>query len=370
MKSYLIFLLAMGVCFGCKGQTQNENSGSAGFKQQEPRKVEIYDQGLKMWMSTVVLPPKWALEQDIAYDPNTGRPNRYKFVYIGPKNQYIRNYSGQFLYGNINNVAYQDAINKSIDHVLGVEQLENIQYTAFKPNKRMMEDSRFVSMAERLRSQGGILEAFETDFSGQRGGKEYKGKILLVNTYNSGGGFGIVGLASMLFSPAEFYQETLEIEEKISESSVLNPEHDRAMAEINARVIQQIKDQSQQWMNQSAKAHQRRMADQKAAFASHQKNMAGLNQIQDVAHESYLNKLRGTGTFSTVGSDYTTQDNIVDQIHERQSFQDPWTEKTISLDGQYEYNYTNGLGDYYRTNDASFDYNSLQGDWKPVKSLN
>lgn len=62
-----------------------------------------------------------------------------------------------------------------------------------------------------------------------------------------------------------------------------------------------------------------RLEAYKAAFASHQRNMAGLNQLQD------------------------------------------------ALDGQYEHNFTNGLGGYYRTDDVSFDPASLQGNWRRIE---
>lgn len=123
-------------------------------------------------------------------------------------------------------------------------------------------------------------------------------------------------------------------------------------------------------MDQSAVAHQKRMADRQAAFNSHQKNVAGLNQLQDVAHESYMKTLRSSGSFSSVGSDYSSHDAFIDQTHERTTFRDPWAESEINLDGQYQYNYTNGLGDYYRTNDPGFEPASLQGDWQSIDPLN
>jgi hypothetical protein len=51
------------------------------------------------------------------------------------------------------------------------------------------------------------------------------------------------------------------------------------------------------------------------------------------------------------------------------SFTDPWAGSEISLDGQYEYNYTDEPGDYYRKNDSAFEPASLQGDWQAIDPL-
>ena len=111
------------------------------------------------------------------------------------------------------------------------------------------------------------------------------------------------------------------------------------------------------------------MADQQSAFASHQRNVAGLNQIQEAAHESTMKALRERGRFSSVGSDHGGHQAVIDQIHERSAFSDPWTNTEIDLDGQYKYNFTNGLVDYYRTDDAGFDPASLRGDLRPIDPL-
>jgi hypothetical protein len=271
-----------------------------------------------------------------------------------------------FPYGNINNVPYDHATRQAIDHVLEVERLENVEFGPSTPNNLLMRDSRFQEMAQRLASRGAGIEAYEAEFTGQRNGRQYKGKITFTNMVNRNAGFGIVQPASMLFALAEDYPELLQIAEESSKTLEPNPQYSEAMAQISHRVQQRSDAYSRQQMDQSAIAHQKRMADRQAAFHSHQKSMAGLNQLQDVAHESYLKTLQNSGSFSSVGSDYSSHDAFIDQTHERTSFKDPWAGSEISLDGQYDYNYTNGLGDYYRTDDSSFEPASLQGDWQAI----
>lgn len=375
MRRVVLLLVCILGCWGCNSRPQEEipTSGSVeqsrqenGKIQQERRDVEIYDQGLNLVISTVTLPRDWTLQQDIASNPSTGLPVRYKYVFIGPKNQYIRNYAATFPFGQMFQISYEQAQQDAIDHILGPEELEDLSFSAFEPATEILEEPETQRLIQRGKTQGNLVEIYKTSFNGYKNGKEYAGLVYLMSMFNPNGGFGVLVPASLLFSPAEFLEDALDASTQIVKSRKPNPEYEQAMGQIRFRNQQQ----HQQQMDQLAAAHQRRMADQKAAFASHQKNMAGLNQLQDVAHESYMTSLRSSGSFSSVGSDFDSHNKTIDQIHERQSFQDPWTQQTISLDGQYEYNFTNGLGDYYRTNDASFDYNSLNGDWKPIQDLN
>lgn len=332
------------------------------------RQVTIVDQGLGIPISTMTVPKGWDLQHDIAVDPNTGQHTRFKLVAIGPRNQYVRSYLGQFPYGNINGVPFERALNQAVEHVVGVEKLERLRLERPAPYPQLMEDPAAAAMAQRMASRGQKLEAYEIGFAGERGGRRYQGQIIIAN-FSSPGGFGVLSPGTAVFSLAEDYPEAYRVAEGMRRSMVRNPEHDRVMTSINERLRQQSDAYSRQMMDQSAVAHQRRMADQKAAFASHQRNMAGLNQIQDAAHESYMTTLRSRGSFASVGGDYGGQQAVVDQIHGRSSFTDPWTNSQIALDGQYKYNFTNGLGDYYRTNDVSFEPASLQGDWRKIDPL-
>jgi hypothetical protein len=250
-----------------------------------------------------------------------------------------------------------------------VERLENLQFGASSPSEIMMRDSRFQEMAQRLANRGSSIEAYDTEFTGQRNGRQYKGRITFTNIVNRNAGFGVLQPSSMLFALAEDYSELQRVADEMSKNLVPNPQYSQAMAQISHQVQQRSDAYSRQLMDQSAIAHQKRMADRQASFASHQKSMAGLNQLQDVAHESYLKSLQSSGSFSSVGSDYSSHDAFIDQTHERTSFTDPWAGSEISLDGQYDYNYTNGLGDYYRTDDPGFEPASLQGDWQAIDPL-
>ncbi|MEZ5658468.1 MAG: hypothetical protein R3E83_08025 [Burkholderiaceae bacterium] len=333
------------------------------------REVMIYDHGLGMATSKVWIPAGWDFQHDVAFDPRSGTFYRFKMVAVGPRNQYVRSYLGHFLYGNINGVPFEQALQQSVEHVLGVERLQNLWLGRLEPSPRAMSDPELAAMSQRLASRGQRLEIYNAGFAGERGGRRYQGTILFTNMVNPQAGFGLLTPARMVFALAEDFADAHRVADEIDASRVRNPEYGRAMASISERLRQQSDAYARQMMDQSAQAHQRRMADQQAAFASHQRNMAGLNQIQDVAHESYMKTLRSRGSFASVGNEYGSHQALIDQTHERSSFADPWTNSQIALDGQYEYNFTNGLGDYYRTNDPSFDPASLQGDWRSIKPL-
>lgn len=333
------------------------------------REVTVMDHGLGIPISTMRLPRGWDLQQDIAYDAQAGRHARFKLVVVGPRNQYIRSYLGNFPYGSFNNLPFERAVSQAVEHVLGAEKLQWLEVGSLVPSSEVLEQPAAVAMAQRMASRGQRLEAYKARFTGERDGRRYRGRIDFLNFFSPSGGFGTLSPGSMLFALAEDYEATVRVAGEIQRTLVRNPEHDRAMTSVNERLRQQSDAYARQQMDRSAIAHQRRMADQQAAFASQQRNMAGLNQLQDVAHESYMKTLRSRGSFSTVASDYDGQQAVVDQIHGRSSFADPWSNSQVALDGQYEYNFTNGLGDYYRTDDASFDPASLQGDWRRIEPL-
>ncbi|MEZ5653535.1 MAG: hypothetical protein R3E87_23620 [Burkholderiaceae bacterium] len=331
--------------------------------------MTIYDHGLRMPTSTVRIPARWDFQSEVAFDPRSGRFARFKMVAVGPRNQYIRSYLGNFLYGSINGAPFEWAMQQAVEHVLAIERLQNLRIGRLEPNQRAMADPEMAAMAQRLASRGQRLEMYDAGFTGERDGRRYQGSIVFSNMVNPNAGFGLLTPARMVFALAEDFAEASWVADQIDASRVRNPEYGRTMAAISERLRQQSDAYARQMMDQSAQAHQRRMADQQAAFASHQRNMAGLNQIQDAAHEGYMKTLRSRGSFSSVGSDYDSHKALIDQIHERSSFNDPWTNSEIALDGQYKYNFTNGLGDYYRTNDPSFNPGSLQGDWRAINPL-
>jgi hypothetical protein len=382
----LISLLMVGASYTNANTISNELNDSTHQEltmiqqQTSPfKEVKIIDSGLNMPISTFTVPSNWQVQHDIACNRTTGVADRYKFVAIGPKNQYIRAFAGTFSFGSFNGMSYQQTIDQAIKHVIGPENLQGLNFSEIQISQDSQQSPKYQELAQRLAQTGMQYNILETTFTGTRAGKTYKGKLFINYMFSQQGqysSFGMLQPYKLLFSAKEHFDDLLVVAKQMEKSTKDNPEYSKMVREIGERYRQQMAAQHQAQMQQidamtqqSAMDHQRRMADQKASFASHQKNMAGLNQLQDVAHESYMKTLRSTGTFSTVGSDYSSHNANIDQIYERQSFTDPWSNSKVALDGQYEYNYTNGLGDYYRTNDPNFNPSSLQGDWNKIDPL-
>jgi len=115
-------------------------------------------------------------------------------------------------------------------------------------------------------------------------------------------------------------------------------------------------------------AYQARQQGNQAAFDAHQRNMAQRSAMQDQNHANYMDNLRNTPT-RPAGSDYDSHDAFIDGIHGSTSFQDPYSGQQKTLDGDYDYWYQDNLGNYYGTDDPSFDPNSLQGNWERIDPL-
>ncbi|MEM6841602.1 MAG: hypothetical protein AAF632_05215 [Bacteroidota bacterium] len=330
-------------------------------------KVVIYDKGLQMPISTVILPKGWKVDQDIAFDPNTARPVRFKLDYTGPNDELFRMFMEVKRFGAMTGKSFEQAYREAIPNMIGNE-LTQVSVGNIKPSPEAEALPQFQKVIQKLSRQGMRMNVLEVEISGQRNGQPYKGALGFMKGVQptAMGEAGILMPFTILLAPANHFENSLAFTEEIGKNTVSNPAHEQRMEQINQRAMQQIHANGQQRMQQAQAAHQQRMANRQAAFDAHQKNIQSMGQIQDASYNSYMNNLRNSGSYSSSGSNYSSQDAFVDQIYERSTFNDPYSGQEMNLDGQYDYNYTNGLGDYYRTDDPSFDPNSMQGDWQQI----
>lgn len=357
----------------------NENSdynANAGNYQGQPggapatdgyKKVQIYDKGLQMLISTVSIPADWQLAQDIAYDPNTGRPIRHQLEMTCPHGGLSRGFAHMFKFGYNTGNSFDQAYRQAIQTALQ-GTLQNPSVGQMEPDHETASLPRYQKMAQRLAAQGQQVNPYKVALTGQRNGQSFKGEIgiSIFRQATAMGEFGIVQLSGIGIAPSEHYDEVKAIGKRITQTTAYNPAYEQRMEQINQRVSQQMAIANQQRSQQAAAAHQQRMARNQAAYNAHQQRMGQMSQMQDQSFNSYMNGLRNSGSYNS-GTGYSSQDAFIDQIHERSTFNDPWSGQEQHMDGQYDYNYTNGLGDYYRTNDPSFDPNSLQGNWQQIE---
>ncbi|MEK6478958.1 hypothetical protein WJR50_15535 [Catalinimonas sp. 4WD22] len=346
------------------GDTQASFTASAN----DDRKVVIYDKGLQMPISTIALPEGWKVEQDIAFDPNTARPVNFKLDIIGPRGELNRAYANIFEYGWRNRKNFEQAYQEALGLVLN-NTLNQVSVANLVPSQEGEQNKDFRKMAQKLSAQGMQVSALEVAVSGQRNGQAYQGKIAFAKFIQptAMGEVGMLQPMALMLAPANHYEQSEAIIKRIGENTVKNPAHEQRMDQINQRVMQEIAIANQQRSANAAAAHRQRMANNQAAFDASQRNISEMNQLRDANHNSFMNDLRNSGSYNTNSNGYSSHDAYIDQIHERSTFNDPWSGQEMHMDGQYDYNYTNGLGDYYRTDDPNFDHNSLQGDWQQIE---
>jgi len=86
-------------------------------------------------------------------------------------------------------------------------------------------------------------------------------------------------------------------------------------------------------------------------------------------------QLQWMNNFSSSTPDYSSQDYdsqnaYIDSIHETSTFADPSTGQNKTFDGQYQYNFSDGMGNYYGTDNPSFEPGMMPtGDWEAVQPL-
>ena len=333
-------------------------------------KVEIYDQGLQMPISTIVVPDGWKVIQDIATDPNTGNPIKSKLEISGPHKESSRLFGKPFMYHPVNGKTFQQVYQEALSEVMR-GQLEQLSVGELQRDTRTERTPYFQKMAQKAQHlYNSTVTAHEVQVTGQKNGQPYRGTISFYHMIrrNQMGSGGLTNV-TLFLSPTEHFDTAVALVKAMGDNIVMNPAYEQRMAQM----AQRRNAQHRQTManidaanRRGTAAHQQRMANQRASFNAHQQNMAQMSQAQDASFNSYMNNARNSNSSAWSNDSYNGQNAIVDQIHERSTFENPDTGHDISLDGQYDHNYTNGMGDYYRTNDASFDPNSMQGDWQQV----
>ena len=329
---------------------------AAGFQASTPAAsdtvVTIYDHGLGVVRSRMTMPPGWTVAQDIATNPQTGRHARFRLDQIGPNGELVRtlspvSYNGQF--GPGFEQAWPAAVQRALQGAL-----ESVSLGGLRQSEHLAQFPQI------QRTPGQQL--LEAPLRATRAGQPYEGRVHIVNqTLPEAPHIGTF-VAEILVAPPDRLAEALRLNLQVARTVEVTPEYKAAWAEVDRRVIARMTSEHQQRMaNQQAQfdAHQARMADQRAAFDS--ANQAWRDQ--------HLNSGWNTGG-TTGNAPYTQNEKFLDAvIREQDAFDDPDTGERIRLDGHYEHTYTDGLGNYIRTDDPSFDPHSVQGSWQEIQPL-
>ena len=223
-----------------------------------------------------------------------------------------------------------------------------------QPSK-MLESLPLVAFKRRSEQMAGrTLDTYEVAFEGLQKGKKVQGVLYLMNTpFPQLGDAGFMGFA-LVTSPPEYLQQTLRINHGIMRTRDLSGDY---LARKHAH--------NQAAAQRGQAAHQNRMAQLQANHAAHQSRMRDVYAASDARHEAWMNtNVRAASSGGGGGGDYDSQDAFIDQIHERTTFNDPYSGQEVKVDGQRERWLTDGLGGYYGTDDPSFNQHRLPGNWQ------
>jgi hypothetical protein len=322
---------------------QGQNAGS--------NQVVIMDQGLQMATGTYTLPDGWKIFQDVAFDPQTGRQSRYSLDIYGTGGELIRGFPfaeyGQ-LYGRSFDQSWKEPVMRSVG-----QQMSNFALGEMRISQHLQNSRVFREMIAEAGHYGMSLQGLETPFRGVFNGKNYSGMVYVINMSSpelQSMGMGMAFI-SLVTSPAETFQQTLAIRDQIEERYQQNHRHKQRVAELVQRNTQQ------------------NMANSQASFNAHQQRMATMQQGFDAQNRQWSENFFGSAWGTSSGSGYSSHDAFIDGITEHSTFDDPSTGFQVRKEGHYKYNYTDGMGNFYGTDDPSFNPASLQGNWQKTEPL-
>ncbi|PIE43777.1 MAG: hypothetical protein CSA50_04030 [Gammaproteobacteria bacterium] len=334
------------------------------FGSLQAKQVTIVDRGLNMPVYRYTLPEGWEVVQDMAVDPNTAQYMRYKLEVYGPNGEILVSCMA-VPYGPYSpmSVSFDQAWKQSAYQGLQ-QKVANTSLGKLSPQgvliSKMQNSPMFMQKFRQRKQAWGIekIQPLEVDVRANRNGVNYEGKLIVWHLPNPMMQQAGVVSAEAILAPAGRLAETLDSYLRIVERIQDNPGY-----------VQRVKQLNQQVLARNMAAHRQRMDAQKQMFDAHQNRMRQQSAARDQNFQQWMNDFRNDGSSpSSVGS-YTSQDSFVDSIHERQTFYDPDSGFNTSRDGQYDYNYTDGMGNFYGTDNPSFDPNSLQGDWQQTQPL-
>lgn len=147
-------------------------------------------------------------------------------------------------------------------------------------------------------------------------------------------------------APAQSFEEA----KQIYLFAQANFQPDLETARAHAGEVDRRERESQEMINQSWAAHNRRMQANEAAFQATQKaHVETSNAISDMSMQGYRDR--------SASSD-RMQRNQVDAIHEENSLRNPWDEdRDLQVESGYDTYYMNSAGNVIGSNNPNFDPN-------------
>lgn len=275
---------------GAFGQEISAPTPNGGTQQ-----VVIVDRGLQMAQGTYTIPSGWQVQQDVATDPNTGQPARYRLDIRGPNGELIRGLRPAN-YGPMTGTGFEQTW-RGLAMQGAQGEVGNVSIGSLQRSERLERLRPFQRAAARAQQMGFRIEGFEAPLRAQSDRGPVEGAVHVLHwTSPQMAGMGVV-VASVILSPADRAAATLRLNAQIANGFQHNPAFEQRMEQINQAVMQRQAAQHQQRMasNQAAfNAHQQRMASNQAAFDASQQVYRSNSQVADMQMQSWQNAQRSS----------------------------------------------------------------------------
>ncbi|TVQ05032.1 MAG: hypothetical protein EA359_04385 [Balneolaceae bacterium] len=333
------------------------------IEQVEFESIQLWDKSLGMQLGTMMIPKGWIFEQDIALNIQTGLYERYHVDLLGPQGQLIRAVNSAFYSPQIG-IGFEETWRHVVQEAIRFE-LDQVMIGNLQQSRMLSSDSQFRKTASMMRAQGIEMEALEVPFSGWFEDQRYRGVAYVahaVNPYLNNTGVITVKLVT---SPVHLFEETIRLDSRISTTYNRNGMYERRVHHVQMEALNR-----QQHQHQPSSLTNYRYnyycPPYDASFS-----------MQPIYNEVYNNNWYDnffgswdTGSYNSHYGGYSANDYFLDTITGYTTFDDPYTGYQRKVEGHYRYNYTDGYGNYYGTDDPWFDPNKeLNGYWYPVDPL-
>ncbi len=318
--------------------------------------VTVIDRGLNnMVKTTVTLPTGWTLLHNIETNTTTAGYNYFQQDINGPSGELIREIPmirfSPFVTGYSFEQTWQAIVQQYLQDVMTIQSIGQL-----RSDGELLRSIKAFSIQKYKRDLLSGQELYEVTVSGLKNNKPHQSKIwFLVQRYDPQSGHILSGIFA---SPSNLMSKTIKMAFEIEMKAKVNPQYDGA----RARVIDQV-------TRQNTASHKQRMQANQQSFNQHQQMMQQQSQINDQQNQQWMNNFSQPSN-SNYNNTYSGQDATIDSIHDSNTFADPDSGQNRTFDGQYQYNYTDGQGNYYGTDDPSFNTNSLpSGNWQQIDPL-
>ena len=302
--------------------------------------VSVFDQSLNMRISTYSLPTGWSIQQNIA--TNTNHPtqffDQYQLDFLSQYSEVVHNFDP------ISFCPYLGETVELIWHRTMVQRLS--RFGTFHGGEIHASYYGKYLYPELANTPG--IQIIESYVKGTRNGQSFEGVCIGFLAYGDYAS-SINGL--IILSPEGYLDQTVQSYATILSDVDRNTNWTNKFNQICQKKRQAYVDYTQKIMNYRAKVYRQWQQSNQAYTQAYSRYNSSFNEY-----------ISGKSTSSNHNT-YTVQDEYNDHIQGVTSFDDSYLGYRVKQEGEYSYWYTDGAGNYYGTDDPSFDPNSLQGTW-------